>query len=94
MICENCKLNKPRKDFINSQNLCFRCEYQEKLKKAPEKRVEPEPKKCRICQAEIPYQKSLKKRQRTTFCSSECALKGHKLVSANYWTRQIRLKGV
>lgn len=89
MRCENCKIDKPDKDFINNQKLCFRCEYQEKLKKAAEKRVDLAPKQCRMCKSEIPHQEGLKKRQRTVFCSPECALQGHKLIAANYWTRNI-----
>lgn len=87
MICEKCKINKPDKDFINKGNLCFRCEYQEKLKKSPAIRTKPRPALCRICKTEIVYKEDLKKNQRTVFCSLVCAHQGQKIANQIYWQR-------
>jgi hypothetical protein len=90
MICCSCKKERKETDFINNQKFCYRCEYQKKLEKAPEKQTDIS-KQCRICNKEIPQIKNLKKRQRSVFCSLECAQKGHKALSNNYWTRQVKL---
>lgn len=91
MICENCKIDKPDKDFINSDKLCYRCRYREKLRKVPEKQDDSGPKLCRICKSEILRRTGLKKRQRTVYCSLACAVQGHKLIAAGYWTRNISI---
>lgn len=92
MICDNCKVDRDSKDFIKNQKFCYRCEYRKKVEKSPETRN----KKiivCRMCDKEIVRKKDIKKRQRSVFCSNECALKGHKELSNNHWTRQIQIKG-
>jgi len=92
MICDNCKIERPIVDFIKNKKYCFRCEYRKKMEKEPEYR--PLKKfKCRICGKEFSHEKNLKKRQRTVFCSQECAQKGHKELCNNYWTTRFRAKG-
>lgn len=88
MICGNCKIDRLVSDYINNQKFCYHCIYRIKLQKNVENRTE-KPKLCRVCNTEIKREKSQKKRQRTIFCSEECALKGHKKQLDNYWTRKI-----
>lgn len=89
MICDNCKTERLITDFINNQKFCFRCEYQKKLEKIPQKRTS-KPIFCRVCGKRVIHQEDLKKRQRTVFCSLECAQIGHKTLTSNHWTRQVR----
>lgn len=89
MFCVSCKTEKLVTDFINNQNICFRCIYQKKLEKAGIFRTETVL-FCRICDKPIPHEKNAKKRQRTVFCSMECAEKGHKDMINKHWTRQVR----
>ena len=89
MICESCKIDRIEKDFINNQEFCYRCEYRRKLANPPKKRTERKT-LCRMCSKEINHIKDLKKRQRTVFCSLQCAKKGHKEMTTNHWTRQVR----
>ena len=89
MICDNCKTDMLIGDFINNQNICYRCVYRLKLEKTSEKQT-PERMFCRACDEEILTNKNLKKRQRTVFCSCACAAKGHKQQLNNHWTRKIR----
>ncbi len=89
MLCENCKIDRPDKDFVNNNKLCYRCEYQKKLKKTPKNQDIERPMFCRICTKQIAHKKDLKKRQRTVFCSLECAKKGQKELNNNYWTRKL-----
>lgn len=93
MICGNCKTDRLVNDFINNQKFCYHCEYQIKLEKTLKKRTL---KRffCRICGKEITHIEDLKKRQRTIFCSDECALVGHKEMTKNHWTRQLRSRGI
>lgn len=89
MFCDNCKKDRLVTDFIKNQEFCYHCEYQKKIEKSKEKRTD---KKvfCRVCDKEVIQDKNLKKRQRTVFCSLECAQQGHKELSSNYWTRQVK----
>jgi hypothetical protein len=89
MICEKCKIDRGDKDFINNNKLCYRCEYQKKLKKTPKIQDIHKPMFCRICKKQIDHKEDLKKRQRTVFCSLECAQKGQKELNNNYWTRKL-----
>ncbi len=89
MICDNCKIDREVKDFINNQKYCYRCEYQKKLKKTGKKRTK-KPICCRMCKKEIFHIENARKRQRTIFCSCECAEKGHKELIQSHWTRQAR----
>jgi len=89
MICANCNIDRLVNDFINNQKFCYHCEFQIKLTKSP-KRQTPKPSLCRTCGKEIPHKKNLGKRQRTVFCSGECAKKGHKNLLNNHWTRKVR----
>lgn len=88
MICDNCKTERLFSDFINNQKFCYHCEYMLKMLKKTDKRVR-KPVYCRTCKGEIVFKESLKKRQRTVFCSEDCALEGHRLLSKNHWTRMI-----
>ena len=89
MICENCKVDRLVTDFINSQEFCYHCMYRIKLEKATGKRT-PKPTVCRMCEKVIITKMNQKKRQRTVFCSPECAELGHKHLLKNHWTRKIR----
>ena len=89
MICDNCKIDKLVRDFINNQKFCYKFEYQKKISKTPKKRTSTQ-KCCRMCKKKIIRLDGVKKRQRTVFCSLECAEKGHKEICNNYWTRKIR----
>jgi hypothetical protein len=94
MFCEKCKIDRSDKDFVNNKKLCFRCEYQEKLRKAPQMQDVRRPLFCRMCTKQIAHDESLKKRQRTVFCSLECAQKGQKELNNNYWTRKLSIARV
>jgi len=62
--------------------------YQIKLQNSKEKRT----KKgflCRCCGIEFAIDKTSKKRQRSVFCSEECAHKGHVEQKNNYWINKI-----
>lgn len=89
MICDNCKLTRLVTDFINNQKFCFHCVYRIKLEKIMKN---PMCKKlfCRICGKKVTHDESLKKRQRSVYCSEICAKEGHKGQLSSHWTRQIR----
>ena len=63
--------------------------YRKKIENIVEKQT-TKTQLCRICGKRIVHKKDAKKRQRTVFCSSECAEKGHKTQLTNHWTRKIR----
>lgn len=88
MICSNCNIDRSVTDFVKNQEFCYRCEYQKKLEKARQKRTRRVA-FCRVCGNEVIHKENLKKRQRTVFCSCECAQKGHKELTKNYWCRKI-----
>jgi predicted nucleic acid-binding Zn ribbon protein len=89
MLCRNCKIDRLITDFINNQKFCYHCMYRIKLEKDGLRRVRPHL-FCRICGKEIVIKENLKKRQRSVFCSNECAVQGHKKQLNNHWTRMIR----
>ena len=89
MICDSCKIDRLVTDYLNNSNICYKCVYRKKLEKTPEKRT-PKPPFCRMCNKEVLRLENQKKRQRTVFCSCECAEKGHKEMIKNYWTRKVR----
>jgi hypothetical protein len=89
MICGNCKNERNKTDFINNQKFCFRCEYRIKLEKLSEKRTSKRM-FCRICSKEIIHIKNLKIRQRSVFCSPQCAEEGHRRMVSDYWTKKLR----
>ena len=86
MICVSCKIDRLIYDFINNQKFCYHCVYRLKQSKIAEKRTQ-KPALCRMCKKQIIRLKNYKKRQRTVFCSQECAQKGHKKQLKNHWTR-------
>ena len=88
MICDSCQVERLVTDFINNQKICYKCMYKQKLKKSMEKRTKKKF-KCRCCEKEFMQEESIKTRQRTVFCSCECAEKGHNKQVENYWTRKI-----
>lgn len=92
MICNSCKTEKLISDFINRENICYKCLYREKIKKTSKKQIKG-PTLCRTCGKEVIHKKTEKKRQRTVFCSLRCAQKGHKLQVSNHWTRKIKIEG-
>jgi len=92
MICLKCNEPKTESDFIKNQEFCYKCEYRIKLKKiqsleTPKKRI------CRFCSKEIIHKRNWKKRQRTIYCSQECAEEGHKKLIYSHWTRHIKTEG-
>jgi hypothetical protein len=89
MICANCKTERKDTDFLNSHKFCYQCMYQEKLKNVVEKR-NPNAKSCRSCGKFFSDKENLKKRQRTIFCSKECAEIGHRKQIHEHWTRKLR----
>lgn len=90
MICGSCKIDCLVDDFINNSNICYRCVYRKKLEKPPKKRIS-KPTLCRTCGKEVIHIENKKRRQRTIFCSQECAEKGHRETTKNYWTRKLRV---
>ena len=84
MICYNCKKERKEKDFINNNKICYLCIYRIKTEKTREKRTS-----CRTCGKKVIQLENQKKRQRTVFCSNECAEKGHKNQINNHWTRKV-----
>ena len=85
MICDSCKIDRLVTDFINNQKFCYRCEYRKKLVFHPEKKIEKK-QFCRTCKKEIIHVENAKKRQRTVFCSLECAEDGHTFGQALFET--------
>jgi len=88
LICIICKVDKLVTDYIKSENICYKCIYRKKTEKKTEKRTTKRG-HCRTCGNEIIKKINLNKRQRTVFCSFECAEKGHKHQLTNHWTRQV-----
>ena len=88
MICDSCKKERLVSDFLKSHKFCYKCVYQEKITKSMRKRTEQHS-LCRTCNQIIINKKKEKRRQRTVYCSCECAEKGHKDQVNNYWTRKI-----
>jgi len=91
MICYSCKIDRNEDDFINNNKYCFRCAYRKKMENITEKQ-DVKVLICRTCENEIIRKENEKKRQRTVFCSKECAQKGHEKQLKNHWTRRIRDK--
>jgi hypothetical protein len=88
MICIECKLVRDRKDFLLSGNMCYRCVYNEKMKKVSNKK-ECKIKvnhKCKECGNKIDIIDD-KSRQRRVFCCEECNFKFHKINKTSHWTR-------
>lgn len=90
MICCICKIDRVIKDFIKSESICYKCMYRLKIEKSRKKRTE-KPTLCRTCGIEVVVLKDVKKRQRTVFCSCECAEKGHREQLNNHWTRKVHV---
>lgn len=88
MICDCCKKERLVDDFINNHKFCYHCVFRQKMSKSTGIRTKSPP-LCRTCGNPIVIKKGLKKRQRTVFCSHECAEKGHKNQLNNHWTRKI-----
>lgn len=89
MICDSCKTDRLITDFINNHKFCYHCTYRKKLEKKTEKQTQKHV-ICRVCGNEVIRNEKQKKRQRTVFCSSECAEKGHKDQIKNHWIRKMR----
>ena len=82
MICENCNTDRVNSDFINGNKICYHCIYEMKLQSKKKNY-------CRKCGKELIHEEDIRKRQRTIFCSKECAKKGHREQLNNHWTRNI-----
>lgn len=92
MICSNCKTDRNDSDFFIIHEFCYKCEYQKKIEKMkPNKKSKC--KNCRMCGNLIVLDPNAKRRQRSIFCSYECAEKGHKKQINQYWTRSLAKKG-
>jgi hypothetical protein len=89
MICDNCKIDRLVTDFIKNKKYCYHCEYQLKLEQSSGKQIQ-KTNFCRVCGKAVAHIENLKKRQRSVFCSLNCAKKGHKHLINNHWTRQVR----
>lgn len=89
MICDNCNEPKLESDFIKNQKFCYKCEYKKKLRKMRDIERKKEA-LCRTCAKKIVFKINYKKRQRSTYCSQECADAGHRKLINNHWTRQIK----
>ena len=89
MICEQCNKELPEKDFLANQKICYRCVYRNKTKNVKKLAIHNAT-YCRICEKEIVLNEYCKVRQRTVFCSWECAEVGHKDQTMNHWTRKLR----
>jgi len=87
MFCNECKQEKGASDFIRSDVTCYKCVYKIKCKTWKKKKNY-----CQFCGQEIAHDDNLKKRQRNVYCSEDCALAGHKVISTNYWTRVLKRK--
>lgn len=87
MICGNCNKEREKKDFVLDQPYCAKCMYEIKLKMF--KKTMLTKKLCRMCNKEISLYLHVKQRQRSIYCSEECALKGHAEMRSNHWTRII-----
>jgi hypothetical protein len=88
MICISCEKDQNDKCFINSKNICYHCVYRKKREIVKENKI-PKTLTCRLCKKAIYRDNKIKKRQRTVFCSDECARIGQKEKCVSYWTRQV-----
>ena len=84
MLCEECKKDKEPKEFILRQRNCYKCIYKKKIKACKEKK-----KICQECQKIIKFSFS-KNKQRSKYCSEECARIAQKRQNDNYWTKKLR----
>lgn len=89
MICKFCNTERRAKDFMKNQLYCYRCEYHLKVQKFIHKQRNTNV-VCRTCGIELIKQENIHRRQRTIFCSEECAKEGHQNKIDTYWTNQIR----
>ena len=88
MICTRCNKDHPDKDFLLKKTICYHCVYEIKSKDKKSQTITRN--HCRNCGEEIFFDPTAKKRQRSVFCSKECAFEGHKEMSNNHWTRKLR----
>ena len=86
MICNECKLELPDRDFFLNNKSCYRCIYAMKVKKTKNKIKKNH---CRICRKEVFFDVNAKKRQRSVFCSYECAEIGQRELMKKYWTNRL-----
>ncbi len=90
MICEECKGDYCKKDFIMDSCTCYHCTYKNKLKVlGGEKKEHLE---CKECGQYFFIDKSKKVRQRNVYCSKKCAGKAHREQVQNFWTNKIKLQ--
>ncbi len=87
MNCEKCLKECCEKDFMPNQIYCYKCTYEMKCENQNKDKKKP---KCRVCKSEIKFKPNSKTRQRNVFCSEKCAKEGHKEITNNFWTRQIK----
>lgn len=85
MFCNGCKCDCEVRDFLNNQDKCYKCIYNEKTKKVVKKTPN-----CKICGNKIITLPHKKMNQRHTYCSQECADEGHRMQNNKYWTKSLR----
>ena len=86
-------MERLEKDFMNNQKFCYRCVYRIKVEKNS-KIKPPYTFKCRACRKEVTHRAGEKKRQRTVYCSYECAEIAHNKQINNHWTKKIHVTDV
>jgi len=89
MLCENCNIDRSDNDFVNNQKYCYHCMYLIKMSNDSQVRKHKSS-HCRNCGKAVIKKEHVRKRQRTIFCSKECAEEGHKEQLSNHWTRQVK----
>ncbi len=81
MLCTGCRLDLEGNHFINNKEMCYKCVYRLKCSKSKEKIYF-----CKECNSQI-KKATNKINQRKVYCSKECAKKGAKKTSNNFWTK-------
>ncbi len=71
--CPKCDRSHPEEDFFG-KDICFKCVWNEKKREKV--------RRCEICLSIIPS-------SRWTYCSKECAIKGHIIQRPLHWTKKI-----
>lgn len=86
MICDECQGDFDERDFIRNSKICYRCVYLNKTKNNKKKKSGYV---CKNCNVKFSNNENIKGKQRTSYCSLECAQEGHKHQINNYWTKSL-----
>jgi len=81
--CITCLLEKEGDDFLLGNTECYKCVYNEKIKKLVKSPVKVVIPGCKICDGRI-------KPPRTVYCCEECAEIGWLKQRAAYWPRGLK----